>query len=111
MSETFRKNIEDFVCINCNTHVVGNGFTDHCPKCLFSMHVDVNPGDRAAKESCGGIMEPISIAPSKKGFTIFYRCIVCGHEYSNKSSDQDDVTSFIEKLGSAEALEKRLPPV
>lgn len=111
MSETFRKNKEDFVCVNCSTQVVGNGFTDHCPKCLYSLHVDINPGDRAALETCGGIMEPISISPSRNGFTIFYKCLTCGYEYSNKSAQDDDVTSFIEKLGSAESISKRLPPV
>jgi DNA-directed RNA polymerase subunit RPC12/RpoP len=109
MSTNFRKTIENFVCFHCGNEVEGNGFTDHCPKCLFGKHVDVNPGDRAAQ--CGGEMEPISIAPSKNGFTIQYKCLSCGHQHSNKSSDDDDISSFIEKLGSTEALNKRLPPM
>ena len=28
----------------------GNGYTNHCPKCLWSKHVDINPGDRGANE-------------------------------------------------------------
>ena len=53
----FQRTIEDFTCEQCNFAVKGNGYTNHCPKCLWSKHVDVNPGDRAA--TCGGLMEPI----------------------------------------------------
>ena len=111
MSATFRKNRENFECFHCGTAITGNGFTDHCPICLYSRHVDVTPGDRAALESCGGEMEPISIAPSRAGYVISYRCRSCGHEYSNKSAEDDDVSSFIEKQGDPDALSKRLPPV
>ena len=31
-------------------------YTNHCPRCLYSKHVDINPGDRA--EQCDGMMEP-----------------------------------------------------
>ncbi|HMS24936.1 MAG TPA: RNHCP domain-containing protein [Acidimicrobiia bacterium] len=111
MSVNFRKTVEDFVCSHCGNEITGNGFTDHCPVCLFSRHVDVTPGDRAALETCGGEMEPISIAPHGTSYKIFYRCLSCGHEYSNKSADGDDVSSFIEKQGGAAALAKRLPPI
>jgi len=53
----FQKRIEDFVCERCGAFVKGTGYTDHCPECLWSKHVDVNPGDREAE--CGGLMEHV----------------------------------------------------
>ena len=50
----FIKVKEDFVCEHCGAEVKGDGYTNHCPKCLWSKHVDVHPGDRAAE--CGGMM-------------------------------------------------------
>ena len=55
----FIRKIENFTCNNCGTFVVGDGYTNHCPNCLFSKHVDTSPGDR--KSSCKGLMEPIGI--------------------------------------------------
>ena len=57
MSKNFQKKVEDFVCEHCQTKNQEDGYTNHCPNCLWSRHVDINPGDRA--EKCGGMMEPI----------------------------------------------------
>lgn len=38
--KNFTRVIEDFICENCGTEVKGNGYTNHCPKCLWSKHVD-----------------------------------------------------------------------
>ena len=56
MVKRFSRLIEDFICEHCNNPVKGNGYTNHCPYCLYSKHVDEDPGDRAA--TCHGIMEP-----------------------------------------------------
>lgn len=39
---------ENFICENCNKEVLKSEYTarDHCPYCLYSKHVDINPGDR-----------------------------------------------------------------
>ena len=39
---------EDFICENCGKDVEKSSYTarDHCPYCLYSKHVDINPGDR-----------------------------------------------------------------
>ena len=39
---------EEFICENCGKHVDKLNYTarDHCPYCLFSKHVDINPGDQ-----------------------------------------------------------------
>ena len=59
MSATFIRKTEDFVCENCGQEVKGNGYTNHCPRCLYSKHVDINPGDRAS--DCGGLMKPVAV--------------------------------------------------
>jgi len=55
----FIKNKENFICKNCKQFVEGNGYTNHCQNCLFSLHIDKNPGDRRNK--CQGLMYPIEI--------------------------------------------------
>lgn len=78
----FQKRTEDFVCAHCQHVVVGSGYTNHCPSCLYSQHVDVNPGDRAAH--CGGLMEPVGIEPFGQSWKILHRCLVCRYERKNK---------------------------
>lgn len=54
---------DSFTCKVCGRPVVsvgaGSGHRNHCPNCLSSLHVDIEPGDRAA--DCGGIMEPVAV--------------------------------------------------
>ncbi|MDB5238426.1 MAG: hypothetical protein JWM46_696 [Candidatus Kaiserbacteria bacterium] len=90
----FKRTKEDFVCEHCGTQVKGNGYTNHCPKCLWSKHVDVDPGDRAA--SCGGLMEPISIEGSSPEYVLTQKCTVCGHERRNVIAANDDPTSIVQ---------------
>lgn len=78
---TFQKRIEDFICEHCGGHVKGDGYTNHCPKCLWSKHVDIDPGDRAAE--CGGMMEPISCVREGDNWMLSQKCIVCGHTRRN----------------------------
>ncbi|MDD5605981.1 MAG: RNHCP domain-containing protein [Patescibacteria group bacterium] len=92
--KNFIRQPEDFICENCGTPVQGDGYTNHCPKCLFSKHVDNVPGDRA--NLCGGLMEPVSVQlkgglPDK----IVHQCLKCGHIHKNKISPQDNQTSLL----------------
>ena len=52
-----------FTCKVCGWKVgpagAGSEHRNHCPNCLHSLHLDVEPGDRAA--DCGGILEPIGV--------------------------------------------------
>ena len=73
----FTRTVEDFVCKNCGATVLGNGYTNHCPKCLWSRHVDENPGDRASK--CGGMMRPVTVTLEKGEYIITHKCEICGH--------------------------------
>lgn len=97
----FKKNDSGFTCVNCGKEVLPLGYTsrNHCPFCLFSLHVDVNPGDRAS--DCGGLLEPISALPdAKKGYIIVSRCRKCGAVRRNKSAHEapvqpDDIRKII----------------
>ena len=89
----FTKRVEDFVCANCGANVSGNGYTNHCPKCLYSKHVDNNPGDRLS--TCGGMMRPISVETTKDGFVITHKCEKCGKIIRQHSSPDDDIDTII----------------
>ncbi len=78
----FIKNVEDFKCEKCGTDIKGDGFTNHCPNCLYSKHVDNDPGDR--KNTCGGLMKPIAYIKMKEKEKITHQCLVCGEEKNNK---------------------------
>lgn len=89
----FKKKLENFVCEKCGTEVVGDGFTNHCPHCLWSKHVDNDPGDREA--SCKGLMEPIEVLSTREGEIILHRCVVCGKEKKNKKAKNDSFDTLL----------------
>lgn len=93
MSQTFQKNEEDFVCEHCGADVKGNGYTNHCPKCLWSKHVDVKPGDRAA--TCGGMMKPIKTEGTVAEYVIVQKCEICKYEKKNKLSLDDNFDEVV----------------
>ena len=93
MSSTkFIKNKEDFICVHCGAKVKGTGYTNHCPNCLWSRHVDNNPGDR--KALCQAMMEPIGLI-IKKDWVIIHKCQKCGKIIKNKAADNDNRQELI----------------
>jgi Zn finger protein HypA/HybF involved in hydrogenase expression len=88
----FTKTQEDFVCLNCKTTVQGNGYTNHCPQCLFSQHVDIFPGDR--QQPCGGLMEPIGLTLKNQHYILTHQCKKCGSISHCKSSEKDNIDSL-----------------
>jgi hypothetical protein len=92
----FKRKIEDFKCENCGAEVVGNGFTNHCPHCLWSKHVDIFPGDRSllrqgsAGQACEGMMKPISVEENKGEWSIIHKCQLCSKIQKNKISPDDN---------------------
>lgn len=90
----FKRTIEDFVCEKCGANVTGDGYTNHCPKCLYSKHVDISPGDRAA--TCGGLMEPVRIEGTVAEYRIVHRCLKCGHEMTTRTSPGDSESALID---------------
>lgn len=100
MLSRFTKIDEEFICHHCGEKVEKLGYTcrNHCPSCLHSKHVDINPGDRA--ESCHGDLEPVSIEiDSKKGYVIIFKCRKCGAIRKNKAAEDDNMDLII-KLSS-----------
>ena len=60
--------MDPFTCKVCGWPVVpagaGSGHRNHCPNCLYSLHLDQEPGDRAS--DCHGRMEPIGVWGEKE---------------------------------------------
>jgi hypothetical protein len=89
----FQKKTEDFVCNNCGLFVKGSGYTNHCPRCLYSKHVDQFPGDR--QEQCGGVMKPIGIKTKNGQHTIIHKCMKCGAVRPVKAARDDFMDEII----------------
>lgn len=101
MTRHFQRRIEDFTCGHCGLEVQGDGYTNHCPRCLWSKHVDVFPGDRAAQ--CGGLMPPVALEGKPGTYRILHRCQICSAEKWNAAAEADD---FAALLALAEAQAK-----
>ena len=89
----FTKTKENFTCEKCKEEVEGNGYTNHCPNCLWSKHVDINPGDRL--EKCHGLMRPIKIENKEGDFYIVHKCEECNFIRNNKVSKKDNFDQVI----------------
>ena len=81
---------EGFTCINCHNIVKPLKYSarDHCNKCLYSIHVDNLPGDRA--NNCKGLLEPIGIEKNKNTYKIIYKCQKCHQIHKNIMADDDN---------------------
>lgn len=95
MSSVFKRTKENFTCENCNEAVDGDGYTNHCPHCLWSKHVDDNPGDRKALETCGGMMCPIDTEEQGGEWRIIQKCIKCGKIHKNRLSINDSFDKLV----------------
>jgi len=92
-TKKFQRTKENFTCENCRHFIEGTGYTNHCSQCLWSKHVDINPGDR--KETCHGLMEPKAILKKKNDYSILHTCTKCGLEKLNKSAEDDDFNMLL----------------
>ncbi|MBQ8192885.1 MAG: RNHCP domain-containing protein [Bacilli bacterium] len=86
---------ENFICENCGKSVSKLGYTarDHCPYCLYSKHLDINPGDRM--NTCLGLMKPIAIEKFKNSYKIIYSCTKCKEMHKNIMANDDDFDVII----------------
>lgn len=89
----FSKKKEDFTCKHCGAEVSGDGYTNHCPKCLWSRHVDINPGDRA--QECGGMMRPVDAYLEGQEWVLVHKCESCGETKRNRVDEADDFNQVI----------------
>jgi len=92
-TKKFQKKKEDFVCEKCGKKITGNGYTNHCPECLWSKHVDINPGDRLS--ICKGLMEPFCLEKEKDIFYIVHKCQKCGFSKRNKAQKGDNFNELV----------------
>ena len=89
-----RPDTEAFVCIHCHASigptVSGGRHRNHCPRCLYSRHVDdARPGDRAS--ACQGAMAPIGRFERANGEpVIVHRCLRCHFERHNRIAADDN---------------------
>lgn len=86
---------ENFICENCGYEVKKLNYSarDHCPNCLYSKHVDINPGDRL--NTCQGLLEPIGIEKFRDTFKIIYKCQTCKEIHKNKVAVDDNMNLII----------------
>ncbi|MDY0407060.1 RNHCP domain-containing protein [Virgibacillus sp. 179-BFC.A HS] len=93
-----------FQCENCGAKVVpltNGSYRNHCPICLYSKHLDNNPGDRLSE--CKGLMKPIALDYSaKKGYQIVHQCLNCKKTQKNKIAtdtiQEDNIVQLMYQL-------------
>ena len=89
-----------FVCNNCGKRVSlkapGTHHRNHCSYCLYSLHVDVESGDR--KSLCNGNMYPLGkYYKGDKEEVIVHKCERCGFIRYNRIAGDDSFT-LVENL-------------
>jgi len=102
MAKRFTMIDENFKCEVCGEEVKKLGTTarDHCPSCLCSKHVDINPGDRACE--CHGILKPIAVEQAKKdSLKIVYECTKCHMIKRNTTASDDNFDLILDIMKSS----------
>lgn len=95
-----------FKCANCkefvNFQAYGTKNRNHCPFCLFSLHVDDTIGDR--NSSCGGLMPAVAKMVKPDGEEVLvHKCQKCGLIRKNRIAGDDDY-DLVDKLEILEQL-------
>lgn len=85
-------------CTHCGSlfpsDAPGTRNRNHCPSCLWSVHLDNTPGDRSAH--CGGDMEPIAVSARPDGeWMILHRCRKCGVIHANRIAGDDNAVALM----------------
>ncbi len=92
-SRLFQRTEEDFACAVCGQLVKGDGYTNHCPSCLWSKHVDVSPGDRLA--TCQALMQPETIELKGGEKILTHRCQGCGETRRIRLRESDSMEAVL----------------
>jgi hypothetical protein len=82
-----------FICEHCHNTIPGEApgtaHRNHCPHCLWSLHVDLKIGDR--RSGCRGPMEPIAVQVQNNGeWALIHRCRRCGLIRTNRIAGDDN---------------------
>lgn len=76
---------ESFACVHCGRPIPPHGRSarDHCPHCLWGLHVDDRvPGDRAS--TCRAPLEPVGVDRKGEKWILVYQCTGCGATRRNQ---------------------------
>jgi DNA-directed RNA polymerase subunit RPC12/RpoP len=95
-----------FTCIHCGATIPenapGTGQRNHCPRCLWSIHVDIRPGDRSSL--CRAPMEPITLWADKSGeVRVIHRCTGCGMLKANRIAGDDEESALQALIASLQS--------
>jgi hypothetical protein len=79
--------------LNCKEQILpsqnGTAQRNHCPYCLWSLHVDFQIGDR--RSACRSLMEPIAVWVKPNGeWALIHRCRECGAIRANRIAGDDN---------------------
>ena len=101
-----------FRCQNCSKDIkinlqMGTKNRNHCPHCLFSLHVDEKPGDRSSR--CYKLMEPIGLTFKKEGYDkygkekigelmLIHECQRCKKISINRIAADDKIDMIVKLL-------------
>lgn len=99
MQSRFTHINESFHCEACGREVAAaaTGCRNHCPHCLTSKHVDINPGDRS--NSCLGLLKATGYElDGKKGIVLIFKCERCGAVTRNKAMRDGEMPDDYEKI-------------
>lgn len=118
----------EFRCVNCKqmvllTPAMGTAYRNHCPYCLYSLHVDTKPGNRAS--TCHARMEPVGLTCKHNGadkygkerggdIMLVHSCTGCGTVNINRIAGDDSCHEILDVFkrsssmgeGQKEAIEK-----
>lgn len=94
-----------FNCAHCKKQVTlsapGTKNRNHCPYCLYSLHVDIVPGDRLSL--CNGLMRPVGKVYKADGEeVVVHKCETCGFIRKNRVAGDDSI-SLLEDLVKLDA--------
>ncbi len=78
----------NIVEIPLKNHLIQRGII-----CLYSKHVDINPGDR--RNPCLGLLKPVGVEKYKDTFKILYQCETCKQTHKNIMEKEDNIDLII----------------
>ena len=99
-----------FICQHCRTRVPlsawGTKNRNHCPQCLWSVHIDEKTGDRQSK--CQGLMAPIGLTTKAidQELMIVHQCQQCGKINKNRLAGDDDNEAILALVSAESELTK-----
>jgi DNA-directed RNA polymerase subunit RPC12/RpoP len=86
---------EEYACRKCQKRMaqqaIGTRNRNHCPHCLWSLHVAKTRAQDDRESDCHGLMEPIAISTQRDGeWSIVHRCQKCNVIKTNRIAGDDD---------------------